>query len=271
MKNNYRTFLIFMTIVFSTIMVSGQEININIGFRDSIKSEILNESRTILIHLPESYSSEKSYPVVYRLDGDIELLAETVIAANRLTYADEVAPEMIIVAIENTNRPRDMWPTNTMYYPETYQAGARFFLEFIEKELIPYIEKKYRSTERMLCGQSLSGVFTLYAFLTKPKLFDSYLVSSGAFPDCKEFFTELYNKSFSQIDKFNGQEIFITNGLQDPLDPGGIFQKEIADFSNTIKDKLGNKVRHKYLIYENEGHVPFHSIYDGLKYFFESK
>ena len=113
--------------------------------------------------------------------------------------------------------------------------------------------------------------FYIICLLTKPKLFDSYLVSSGAFPGCNEFFTELYNKSFNQLNLFNGQEIFITNGLQDPLDPEGTFQKEIADFSNTIKNKLGNKVRHKYLIYENEGHVPFHSIYDGLKYFFVSK
>ncbi len=271
MKKNYITFLFFLIALFSTILVHGQEININIGFKDSIKSELLNENRTVLIHLPEGYSPGKSYPILYRLDGDIELLNETIVAANRLTYADEIAPEMIIVAIENTNRARDMWPTNTIYYPEAYQAGAKFFLEFIEKELIPHIEDKYHSTERILCGQSLSGIFTLYAFLKKPELFNSYLVSSGAFPGCNDFFTEMYNKSFSQLDKFNGQEIFITNGLHDPLDPDGTFQQEIADFSETIKNKLGNKVRHQYLIYENEGHVPFHSIYDGLKYFFERK
>ncbi|MFC2096274.1 alpha/beta hydrolase [Bacteroidota bacterium] len=250
----------------------AQDINVKIGHVDSLRSEILKENRKIIVHLPDSYNeSNDKYPVLYRLDGDADLMLETVSTVNRLIYSDEVAPEMIIVAIENTNRARDMWPVNTVYYPETEKVGAKDFLEFIEQELIPFIDKNYQTNQnRIICGQSLSGVFILYAFLTNPELFNSYIVSSGAFPGCNNYFMDLRDKSFQQIDKFNGRKIFITNGLQDPLDPDGEIQKQILDFSNSIKNKIGNKVLHKYLTYENEGHVPFHSLYDGLRFIFES-
>lgn len=252
--------------------VTGQNINNRNELSKSIKSNILNESRNILIHLPDNYeNSNKSYPVMYRLDGDTKLLRETVSIVNRLSHKEEIIPEMIIVAIENTNRNKDMWPVNTKYYPETETAGANDFLDFIETELIPYIENNFRTTQnRIICGQSLSGVFTLYTFLTKPNLFDSYLVSSGAFPDCEQYFKKISNKAFQQIDQYNGQKIFITHGLKDPLDPDGTIHQQMIDFSKSVKDNLGNKISCKYLFYENGGHVPKNSLYDGLKYLFES-
>ena len=249
----------------------AQDITVNIGHKASIQSAILNETRTILIHLPNDYdTSKKSYPVLYRLDGDIDFLMETVSTVNRLSLGDEIAPEMIIVAVENTNRAKDMWPTNTMYYPEPYTAGASDFLSFIEKELIPYVEDNYRTNkEKILCGQSLSAIFTMYAFLSKPKLFNSYIAISGAFPGCEDYFTVLSEKSFQQKDQFNGQSFFLTNGSKDPLDPDGELKKQIDDFSTTLIKSIGDKINFKYVTYENEGHVPFHSLYDGLKFIYE--
>lgn len=250
--------------------IFSQDLNVKIGIRLVIESEILNENRNLIIHLPENYNkSKKSYPVLYQLDGNTETMLETVATVNRLVQTEDVIPELIIVAIENTNRARDMWPVNTNYYPEPNIAGANKFLNFIEKELIPYVENEYRTNEkRILYGQSLSGLFTFYALLTKPNLFNSYIVSSGAFPDCEECFTELSHKAFQQIDQFYYKDIFISNGLKDPLDPDGEYHEQILDFSNDMKDRLRNKSRIKYLTYENQGHVPFLSLYEGLKFIF---
>ena len=251
--------------------VYGQNINNKNGLSKSIKSNILSENRNILIHFPDNYeNSNISYPVMYRLDGDNKLLRKTVSTVNRLSRKEGNVPEMIVVAVENTNRGRDMWPVNTMYYPETEIAGAEDFLDFIEKELIPYIESNYRTTKnRIICGQSLSAVFTLYAFLTKPQLFNSYIACSGAFPDCEPYFKELSNKAFQKIDQYNGKKIFITHGLKDPLDPDGVVHQQMIDFEKSVKSNLGNKISCKYLFYEKEGHVPKNSLYDGLTYLFE--
>ena len=124
MKHSFRVnfTLLLILILTAKLSINAQDISIKIGFRDSLFSKILYEIRTILIHLPDEYNEKQSYPVLYRLDGNPELLMETISTTNRLIYGDELIPEMIIVAIENVNRPRDMWPTNTMYYPETETA-----------------------------------------------------------------------------------------------------------------------------------------------------
>ncbi|OFX20339.1 MAG: hypothetical protein A2041_00120 [Bacteroidetes bacterium GWA2_31_9b] len=246
--------------------IYGQDINIKIGIRDSIKSEILQDVRKIMIHLPDSYSkSDKSYPVLYQVKGDTVSMLEIVSTVNRLALGEEIIPEMIIVAIENVGG-KDVWPTDT-----TTAKGVNDFQSFFEKELIPYIGKKYRTTDdRILFGQSTTAVFTLYTFITKPKMFNSYIASSGAFPFCENYFIALSLKSFQQFEKFNGQKIFITNGLKDPLIAQVNSLQQMTDFSNLVMEKLGNRVVYKYLTYENEGHVPFHSLFDGLKFIYKS-
>jgi hypothetical protein len=269
-KVGFIRIMIILLGLFLPGLIYSQDINIKLGIRDSIQSTSLKEIRRILIHLPENYaSSSKSYPVLYRLDGGPDLLFETISIVNRLVQNEGIIPEMIVVAIENTNRSRDMWPVNTKYNPAPQIAGAEEFLNFIEKELIPYTEGKYRTTtDRILCGQSLSSVFTLYAFLSRPGLFNSFIASSGSFPECVKYFKELSAKSFQQTDGFRDKCLFITNGLKDELDPEGEQNREIIEFSDSIKEKLGNRVKYKYVTYENEGHVPFQSVYDGLKYIY---
>src|SRR4051812_12979752 len=90
--------------------VSAQAVSATLGVARTMKSAILGEDRRILIHLPAGYdTSGKSYPVLYLLDGTEAFLLEMIAITNRLRN-DRNGPEMIIVAIENTNRDRDMMP-----------------------------------------------------------------------------------------------------------------------------------------------------------------
>ncbi len=273
-----RTFRIYYLIIFLPIWLFpnsnyGQDVKNRSGFEDCIESKILQENRNILVHLPENYdNSNKAYDVIYQLDGKPRLLRKTALTVKRLSYKEKLIPEMIIVEIVNTYRDRDMWPVNTKYYPDTNTPGAKDFLKFIEIELIPYIDISFRTTQnRIICGQSLSGVFTLYTFLTKPELFGYYLVSSGAFPDCEEYFKDLSNEAFQKPDQYDGHRIYIAHGLKDPLDSNGKTHQPMIDFSESIKENLGNMVSCKYVAYDKEGHVPKSSLYDGLIYLYNIK
>lgn len=272
-----RTLKVFSRIVIlgllSPGLLKGQDLAVTIGHKVSLESEILQENRSIIIHLPDKYEdSQKSYPVLFRLDGNEDIMLETLAVVNRLTYSDEILPEMILVAIENTDRNKDMWPCNTEYYPSPNIPGAQKFLNFIELELIPYMEDNYPiSQERILCGQSLSAVFVLYALLARPEIFDSYVACSGGFPASEDYFKELYDGAFQQPDIFLGKKVFISNGLKDPLDPGGSIHQQILDFSRAISTAVGSSMSYKYSEYPNEGHVPFHSLYDGLKFISEAR
>ncbi|MEB2780046.1 alpha/beta hydrolase-fold protein [Algoriphagus sp. C2-6-M1] len=251
--------------------IFAQDVSIQIGVHESIQSEILQENRPFLIHLPDSYlTSASSYPVLYLLDGSEYGLFNAIADLRRL-QGRELAPEMIIVAIENTDRNRDMMPVQAEGYPGPPRAED--FLSFIEKELIPSIEETYRTDgQRILKGQSLSGLFTLYALLTKPTVFDAYIGhSAGWFKESNNYFLDLSEKAFQKLADFDGRKIFMANSLNDPYDSDRVIHKQLADFSELIKTRLGERISYKYVTYADYGHVPFPGFYDGIKFIYESE
>ena len=62
-----------------------------------------------------------------------------------------IVPRMVVVGIPNTDRTRDLTPTHVdvMFgdsaFARTSGGGAKF-MDFVEKELIPYVESKYPVT-----------------------------------------------------------------------------------------------------------------------------
>jgi uncharacterized protein len=273
MKKNLRNCLLLLVIIGWNMsgVLFAQDVSIKIGTRETIQSEILEENRPFLIHLPDSYqTSASSYPVLYLLDGSDYGLFNAIADLRRL-QGRELAPEMIIVAIENTDRNRDMMPVQAEGYPGPPRAED--FLSFIEQELITSIEKTYRTNrQRILKGQSLSGLFTLYALLTKPTLFTAYIGHSACwFEESNEYFLELSEKAFQKPADFEGRKIFMANSLNDPYDADRVIHKQLADFSELIKAQLGERISYKYVTYANYGHVPFPGFYDGIKFIFESE
>jgi predicted alpha/beta superfamily hydrolase len=270
MKIILRFYFIILVCLSNTVIVYGQDVNVKLGFADSIHSSILKEKRKIIIRLPDDYdTSKKAYPVLYLLDGNTNSLLHTVSVINKLS-GDENIPKMIVVAIGNTDRDRDMMPLSTKQYAVPV-AGAEQFLSFIGDELIPHIEKIYRTNQqRILFGQSLSGLFTLYALLTKPRLFEGYIGrSAGWLGDMNDYFTALTDKAFQQPELYVHKKIFMCNSLIDDYDIDHVVHKQMLAFSEKIKVKLGDEVKYKYVSYNNYPHVPFPSLYDGLKYIFE--
>ena len=151
-----------------------------------IKSKVLNENRRIYIQLPEGYKdNNKKFPVLFVMDG--EWLFDLVNANQRYYSYDEVTdqniPRMIVVGIENTNRDRDYTPTSNsgIDYSFPTSGGADKFLDFIENELIPFLDNRYRTApHRGIVGWSFSGLFSVYAGISRPDLFNMFLCISPA-------------------------------------------------------------------------------------------
>lgn len=260
MRNNI-LLLVFIGLIKTSIGFS-QDVNIKIGVKDSIQSKILNENRQLIVNLPRDYeTSTKTYPVLYVLDGNVSGLLDAIEATH------ELRAEFIIVAIPNTDRDRDMMPLSTPTY-EVNNPGAENFLSFIGNELIPHIDKNYRTNgKRTIRGRSLSGLFVMYAFLVKPELFDNYIGNSaGWYADMEYYFGALTYKSFENKDQFSGKKLFVANSLVDPFDPKKEVHNAMLEFSKKVKSELGDRLSFKYVTYDNYGHVPYPSFYDGLKY-----
>ena len=179
---------------------------------------------------------------------------------------DRNAPEMIIVAIENTDRNRDMMPVVAKDLPGPPRAGA--FLGFLEKELIPEIEKAYRTVApRILQGKSLSGLFTIYALLARPAVFNAFVgCSAGWLAENDDYFSALSTRAFRTAESFANRRVFMANSLQDQNDPDQAIHRRMMGFSELIKRHLGDAISYRYETYPDYPHVPFPCLYDGLRF-----
>lgn len=150
----------------------------------------------IHVRLPPEYDQgDARYPVVYVLDGDSLF---PVLAANHLflTY-DDGLPEVIVVGIaygafdpEVNRRGYDFSAPAPDAGPD--QGGAPAFHRFLEHELIPAVEARYRADpeRRILFGQSRGGYLVLYSAYTDPDRFWGRIASNPVFdPGRQRFFS----------------------------------------------------------------------------------
>jgi len=228
-----------------------------------IHSEILKEERTMVVHLPKGYSKTSfSYPVLYTLDADWKALFTMAAAAPGYLNAFGYIPKLIVVGICSTDRNRDMIPVTLENEPTS--GGADLFLKFISEELIPFIDKNYRTEPfRILYGGSYAGLFTVNAFLEKPDIFKAYIASSPGIGVCPEYLYAKVDKLFKNI-KTRRRFLYLIYGEHDYPQSTGYTQ----DFYNYMKSKSPEDFKCWINIIENEGHVPFIGLYDGLRYIF---
>jgi len=233
----------------------------------TIKSTVLGEDRIILVRTPVGYETSKlSYPVLYMTDGDAHI-KHTSSSIEFLTENGRM-PELIVVGVTNTDRARDLTPTKAttknaagdLQFPTS--GGADNFLKFFETELIPEIEKQYRTQPyRIFAGHSLGGLFAIHAMMTKPGLFNSYIAVSPSLQ--WENDTEL--KRAEEFLK-NQKEMKVTLFVSIGNEPGRIG----ADF-DTFKDLLSKtnikdfEWQAERFADEDHGSVVLRSHYFGLR------
>jgi predicted alpha/beta superfamily hydrolase len=157
-----------------------------LGQIDEIQSIQLSEKRILNIYLPDGYSQEDTtrYAVVYLLDGSQDEDFIHVVGLyqfNTFPWINRV-PKSIVVGIANVDRRRDLtYPTTIQKDKERFKTAGNSdkFIAFIEKELQPYIEKKYKvNRSKTIIGQSLGGLLATEILLKKPALFNQYIIIS---------------------------------------------------------------------------------------------
>lgn len=153
-----------------------------IGQTHSLQSTILNEERKLNVYLPTDYSSEKKYGIIYLLDGSYDEDFIHIAGLMQFFYMMYQMDDFILVGIGNIDRKRDFtFATDVKELKEKYPTtgGSAKFIQFIEKELQPYIEQTFHTnTTRFLIGQSLGGLLAAEILIKKPELFTHYLIVS---------------------------------------------------------------------------------------------
>lgn len=260
---------------------------ITIGTSDSIWSPTLKENRKYLVYTPPSYADTtylpKRYPVLYLLDGDAHFHSVTGLVQILGTgvNATYVVPEMIVVAIPNTDRTRDLTPTHTDKDPDgkpqpglKSSGGMANFLKFIQAELIPKIEGTYRTAPyRVFVGHSLGGITTIDALYTMPETFNAYVAIDPSLWWDNRVLLKQAKERFSKPG-LAGRALYV--GQANTISPGdttlNVHFNSIIQFNGILEtfNQSGLRYAYKYYPADSHGSVPMISEYDALRFIFDA-
>ena len=261
-RQTVSTLLILFCVLFSGTVFGQQVIDrIMLGNTAVINSLKLDESRNVYVYLPLGYEqSATKYPVIYLLDGDFHYhhgsgIVQFLSTLNRM-------PRSIVVAIPNTNRNRDFTPT--VDERRTVSGGADKFLDFMEKQLIPFIDKSYRTQKhRILFGHSLTAMFTVYTLASRPNLFNAYIAASPYLQFDNQFVIKKFETFLENNESLN-KTLYMTIGAEPA------YEESLNKMTNLLEAHPSSGIEWKYMQMESENHgsVPHKTIYDGLEFIY---
>ncbi|SHM39320.1 alpha/beta hydrolase [Flavobacterium xinjiangense] len=247
-----------------------------LGTIEEINSKILSEKRIVNIYLPEGYNQNDTikYPVTYLLDGSADedfIHVVGLFQFNSFSWINRV-PKSIVVGIANIDRKRDFTYQTTIEEDKkryiTCGKSANF-ISFIETELQPFIEKKYKTNNsKTIIGQSLGGLLATEIVLKKPTLFNKYIIISPSLwwnnGSLLNEESEIYQENFK--DKI---DIYIGVG-KEGLTPSKIPHVMEVD-ANLLAEKLKStksknvKVSFDYLPQEDHATITHQAIFNAMR------
>lgn len=220
-----------------------------------IQSRILGEMRTVFISVPRNYiSSTKRYPVLYVLDGEWAFNYAAG-AVDQLSNFSGRIPQMIVIGIPNTDRSRDLFVTPGP------NGSYKHFMRFIESELIPIINRRFRTNGFNVINGFSSGSGICEQFLaTKPSVFDGYIeTGSGIGPGTADFLSKTI-----PLHNYKNKYLYVTTESSGPRVKG------LHSYSALLNKLKPNGLRWRMEILEDTNHadVMADGIYAGLKYIY---
>ncbi len=253
--------------------------SLNIGHAITHSSKVLNETRQLNICLPPAYRADDTshYPVVYLLDGGMDedfLHVTGLYQISSSEWTHRVKPS-IVVGICNIDRVRDFtfpsgFKDEREKFPSSGHSGK--FMEYVEKELIPFIDSHYRTNkDRTLIGESLGGLMATQFLLNKINLFNRYVIISPSlwWNDGSLFLSEGFGHMDSRAQK--GTQIFIGVGKEGPNDGPRphIMEVDAKKLYDIIQSKQMNNIQSHFKMFEEENHstVGHIALYTAIKTF----
>ncbi len=217
----------------------------------TIQSKTLARNYDLYVKLPPGYFASNSahlrYPVLYLNDAAWSF--QIAAGVTQLPMSAGQIEGVILVGLGyshelgSESRVRDYTPTvNPAFDKKTGEAAA--YLTFLEREVIPLIESRFRadSHRRAYAGHSFGGLFGAYALLSKPDLFRYYILSSPSFWFHENVIWQ-FERDFAQRHRDLPANVYVTiGGLERPGTAGGPRYEMVRDV-RTFESRL---TKHRY-------------------------
>lgn len=240
----------------------------------TITSKISKKEYELFISFPENYTTKDTihYPVLYVLDGKFSF--RTFEAAQQYLSIDGTIEDVIIVGI-NSNKGGQNGRYNdysissdtildrkmSEYYDlpkENFTSGgADKFLESIKTEIVPFVDKNYKTNnDRGISGHSMGGLFTTYCLLNSDGYFTRFGIHSPALSWnedelLNQAVTEFKNKNDNKIEwNIPLTKVFISVGQSE----GSWKVPATVKLSTHLEDLNSDKIDLEWYMFENEKH-----------------
>lgn len=261
--------VLLLTLSFQ-IQAQSQESRMPIIIGEGIRqhSDIMEEDRVIIVGTPSGYErSDKEYPVLYLLDGGMHFQHTT--AITEFLAANLYIPQMIVVAINSPDRIRDLTTKSVdtaeiERYPT--HGGFERFQRYIKEELMPWVDKNYRTHPyNILVGHSFGGLFAVQSLISEPGLFDAYLTISPSMHWNTQSLVSESENFFESIDNLP-TTFYMSAGNEGRESLGGM--RKLAGVLDA-KSPQGFVWGFEQMPLESHGSISLKSIYNGLEFIFQ--
>lgn len=225
-----------------------------------------NYTYPVKVVFPPEFSSNKNLPVIYVLDGTLNLAK----VRNNLGSNKKV----IVVGIgdfaykqEWARRWIDLKPTGSICYGG--KGKHLDFYDFITKQVIPFVEEENGivPSSRTLIGHSSAGLFALVSLFmenSEDVMFDYFVASDPELGCDLNFFTELLdNNDFSEGTQNFKLYLALSNS-------GSI--DAVRQFSEALQIKEYSWLNYRYEEFLNQDHMSIvdPSFKSGLNFIFNT-
>lgn len=211
----------------------------------------------VWVDVPASYADgDKPYPVVFVTDA---LYAFPLVRSirNLLGQHGRNIEDFILVGLppeqgltSKESRSRDYTPSNPLLdpahdkddYTALHYGEAAAYRDYIESQVFPLIAAHYRAdmSRKVFAGHSLGGLFGSYVLLTKPQMFQAYILGSPSLWFDKHEILK-YEEAYAATHTDLPAKVMMYAGMYETIKPGPRYFKDtdllgnMQSFERTLK------------------------------------
>lgn len=248
------------TILVAAILTAPLEAQESLTRVVRLPSRVLGETRVVHVSVPPNYKlAKRRYPVVVLLDGQVRGFFDLAVAATGYNLTGDVRdfamPANIVVGVEQGDRSADLARND--------EAFTRFLLD----ELLPYIDREYRTLPyRTLIGHSLGGRFALLALCRAPTQFSATIAISPSLPDSLESKVRGCIRDHAGSATTRVRQLVLSAGSKEPR-----ASATVQRLHTFVHDSMPRTWRVATVDGDGQGHTdtPFTTIPQGLRLVFD--
>ncbi len=226
-----------------------------------LPSQAMKRHYQVWVDLPASYATgDKKYPVVFVTDPQY---AFTLVHGIRhlVGRSGQNIEDFILVGLAlatgedpSASRSRDYTPSNPLARkdrdPDAYGAsvygGAEAYRDYLQKEVFALIAATYRADmgRKVFIGHSYGALFGACALLTRPEMFQAYILGSPSlWFDKKSIFG--LEQHYANSHKDLPARVMLYAGSFETVRPGPRYARK-ADLAKDVQQFAGQLQRRRY-------------------------